>query len=168
MTKREQVAEKLQFDMGEGELSFNGVRYILIRPETIVRFQKEVEKAMGERTSAAMSLGGYEGGSLSTKAYMERFDLSNKEVAEFMCNMGSQLGWGRFELVELGERVVIEVHNSPFAEEYGSSESAICHMIEGVMAGMGSTVLGSNVRSIEEKCKAKGDRVCRFVIEKVE
>jgi predicted hydrocarbon binding protein len=167
MTKGDQVAEKLQFDKEEGEMSFNGVRYILIRPETIVRFQKEVEKALGERTSAAMSLGGYEGGSLSTKAYRERFELSNKEVAEFMCNMGSQLGWGKFELVELDEKLVVEVRNSPFAEEYGSSESAICHMIEGVMAGMGSTVLESNVRSTEEKCKAKGDEVCRFVIEKV-
>lgn len=168
MSKGEQVAEKLRFDMEEGELSFNGVRYILIRPETIVRFQKEVEKAIGERTSAAMSLGGYEGGSLSTKAYRERFSLSNKEVAEFMCDMGSQLGWGQFELIELGEKLVVDVHNSPFAQEYGSSDGAICHMIEGVMAGMGSTVLGSNVRSTEEKCRAKGDEVCRFVVEKVE
>lgn len=168
MTKSEDVADNLQFDIEEGELSYNGVRYLLIRPETIVRFQKEAEKIMGDRTSSAMSVGGYEGGSLSTKAYKERFDLNNREVAEFMCNMGSQLGWGKFKLVEMDDKLVVEVRNSPFAEEYGSSESAICHMIEGVMAGMGSTVLGSNVRSTEEKCRAKGDKVCRFVIEKVD
>lgn len=167
MTKGEQVAEKLQFDIEEGELSFNGVRYVLIRPETIVRFQKEVERAMGERTSSAMSKGGFEGGLLSTKAYKDRFGLSNKEVTEYMCNMGSQLGWGKFQLVELDERLVVEVHNSPFAEEYGSSESAICHMIEGVLAGLGSTVLESDVKSTEERCRAKGDEVCRFVIEKI-
>lgn len=165
MEKGKNIAEDLRFDPEKGELSFKDIRYMLIRPETIVQFQKEVEKAIGERTSFAMSRGGYEGGSLSTTAYKEKFNLSDEEVVDFMCNMGSQLGWGRFQLVELGDdRLVVDVHNSAFAEKYGSSEDAVCHMIEGVLAGLGRTVLKSDVRSIEEMCAAKGDDVCRFVI----
>ncbi|UCD91857.1 MAG: 4-vinyl reductase [Methanobacteriota archaeon] len=168
MEKGKNISEDLRFDPEKGELSFNDIRYMLIRPETIVQFQKEVEKAMGERTSFAMSSGGYEGGSLSTSAYKEKFSLSDEEVVDFMCSMGSQLGWGRFQLVELTEdSLVVDVHNSAFAEKYGPSENAICHMIEGVLAGLGKTVLKSDVRSIEEMCVAKGDEVCRFVIKRM-
>ncbi len=168
MDMGEQIAENLHFDPEKGVLSFKGIRYVLIRPETIVQFQKEVEKVMRDRTSLAMSRGGYEGGSLSSKAYMEKFGLGNEEVASYMCNMGSQLGWGRFQLVDLGtDRLVVDVHNSAFAEKYGPSEGAVCHMIEGVLAGLGKTVLESDVKSTEEMCAAKGDDICRFVVEKI-
>jgi len=168
MDTADQIAENLHFDLEKGVLSFKGTRYILIRPETIVQFQKEVEKAMRDRTSFAMSRGGYEGGSLSTKAYKEKFGLGNEEVANYMCNMGSQLGWGRFQLVDLSiDRLVVDVHNSAFAEKYGSSKGAVCHMIEGVLAGVGRTVLESDVKSTEEMCAAKGDDICRFVVERI-
>ncbi len=168
MDMKEQISENLHFDPENGVLSFKGIRYILIRPETIVQFQKKVEKAIGDRTSFAMSRGGFEGGWLSTKAYKEGFSLSNEAVVEYMCNMGSQLGWGGFELIELSDaRLVVDVHNSAFAEKYGPSEGSVCHMIEGVLAGLGRTVLESDIKSTEEKCAAKGDGVCRFVVEKV-
>lgn len=168
MNMAEQISENLHFDSEKGVLSFKGIRYILIRPETIVQFQKEVERGIGDRTSFAMSRGGYEGGTLSTGRYKEEFGLSNEEVVDYMCNMGSQLGWGSFEVVELSEsRLVIDVRNSAFAEKYGPSESSVCHLIEGVLAGLGRTVLGSDIKSTEEKCTARGDDVCRFVVEKV-
>ncbi len=164
----EQISENLHFDSENGILSFKGIRYILIRPETIVQFQKEVEMVMGDRTSFAMSKGGYEGGSLSTKRYKEEFELSNEAVVHYMCNMGSQLGWGAFKVVELSEsRFVVDVRNSAFAEKYGPSENPVCHMIEGVVAGLGRTVLGSDIKSTEQKCAAKGDEVCRFIVQKV-
>lgn len=168
MNMAEQISENLHFDPEKGVLSFKGIRYILIRPETIVQFQKEVERVMGDRTTFAMSRGGYEGGTLSTKTYKEQFSLSNEAVVDYMCNMGSQLGWGAFEVIELSDdRLVVDVRNSAFAEKYGPSESSVCHMIEGVLAGLGKTVLASDIKSTEEKCAAKGDDVCRFVVEKV-
>lgn len=168
MNMAEQISENLHFDSEKGVISFKGIRYILIRPETIVQFQKEVERVMGDRTSFAMSRGGYEGGSLSAKNYKQEFNLSNEEVVDYMCSMGSQLGWGAFEVVELSEgRLVVDVHNSAFAENYGPSDGPVCHMIQGVLAGLGRTVLGSDVKSVEEKCAAKGDDVCRFVVQKV-
>lgn len=168
MDVAEQIANGLHFDPEKGVLSFKGKRYILIRPETIVQFQKEVEKVMGDRTTFAMSRGGFEGGSLSTKAYKEEFGLSNEEVVDYMCNMGSQLGWGKFKLVDLNnDRLTVDVQNSAFAEMYGKSENPVCHMIEGVLAGLGKTILESDVKSTEEKCVAKGDDICRFVVEKV-
>lgn len=167
MGKAEEIAENLRFRPESGELLFKGVRYLLIRPETIMQLQKEVEAALGEDASDVIARGGFEGGSLSTKAYKEKYGLSNEEVVDYMCDMGSSIGWGKFQLVELNdEGLIVEVHNSPFSEKYGPSESGVCHLVRGVLAGLGKTVLESEVESNEEKCVAKGDDVCRFVVRK--
>lgn len=168
MNETEHISKNLTFDPKNGVLSFKGNRYILIRPETIVKFQKEVERVMGDKTSLAMSKGGYEGGSLSAMTYMKEFDLSKEGVVDYMCSMGSQLGWGAFSLAELSDaKLVVDVHNSPFAEKYGSSDGPVCHMIEGVIAGLGKIVLASNVKSCEVMCAAMGDDICRFLVEKI-
>ncbi len=169
MDKAENIAENLKFDPDNGELSFKGIRYMLIRPETIMQLQKNVERELGEDASRVIARGGFEGGSLSTKAYKEKFGLSNEEIVDYMCDMGSSIGWGRFRLIELSKKhLIVEVANSPFAEVYGSSQNGVCHMIRGVLAGLGRTVLESDVESIEEKCVSKGDDVCRFVIKRVD
>ncbi|MFQ5884064.1 MAG: V4R domain-containing protein [Thermoplasmata archaeon] len=169
MDKAENITENLRFDPEKGEISFKGVRYLLIRPETVMHIQRDVEEELGEDASRVIARGGFEGGSLSTKAYKEKFGLSNEEIVEYMCNMGSSIGWGRFRLIELSKKhLIVEVSNSPFAEVYGSSEDGICHMIGGVLAGLGMTVFESDIESIEEKCVSKGDDICRFIIKSVD
>lgn len=167
MEEIENIAENLCFNREEGSLTFKGVRYILIRPETIVRIQKEVEKAVGSEAQSILASGGFEGGSLSARTYREKFGLSKEEIVEYMCNMGSSIGWGRFKLVELSDgHIVIEVRNSPFAEKYGRSEKGVCHLISGVLAGLGRMVLESEVESHEESCISRGEGLCRFVVSK--
>ena len=154
-----------------GWLTFKDVRYMLIRPDTVVDFQRAVEEMVGpERCAEAMMAGGYTGGSRSSKRYKEVFGYTDEEIVAFMCQMGGEIGWGKFSLIELdvaGERLVIEVEDSPFAEAYGRDQPSsfpVCHMIRGVLAGMAVGIFGADVVSDETLCAAKGDPVCRFVL----
>lgn len=152
-----------------GRLTFNDVRYMLIRPDTVVDFQKAVEALVGpERCAEAMMAGGYTGGTRSSRRYKEVFDYTDDEIVAFMCRMGGEIGWGRFSLVELtSTRLVVQVEGSPFAEAYAREQPAphpVCHMIRGVLAGMAAGIFGRDVVSAETTCVARGDPACRFVI----
>ncbi len=166
-----EILDDLVFETGR--LAFKDVRYMLIRPDTVVDFQRAVEALVGpEKCAEAMMAGGYTGGSRSSKRYKDVFDYSDEEIVAFMCRMGGNIGWGRFSLVELdaaGKRLVIEVQDSPFAEAFvqdalSASSLPVCHMIRGVLAGMAAGMFGGDVASEETMCVAKGDPVCCFVI----
>lgn len=158
-------------DVEAGCLTFKDVRYMLIRPDTVVDLQKAVEEMVGpEKCAEAMMAGGYTGGSRSSRRYKEVFDYTDEEIVAFMCQMGGEIGWGRFSLVVLdaaNKRLVVKVEGSPFAEAYvrdQPSKLPVCHMIRGVLAGMAAGIFGGDVASEETECVAKGDSVCRFVI----
>lgn len=163
-----EVLQGLEWNADGGRLSFNEVRYLLIRPETLVDFQKAVEAKLGEQTGELIYVGGFTGGSLSSRRYKKVFGYSDEEIVDFMCRMGGQIGWGHFELVELDSaagRLVVRVHDSPFAEAYGSANQGVCHFIRGVLAGLGAGIFNAEVEAVETHCTAQGNPSCQFNVQ---
>jgi predicted hydrocarbon binding protein len=161
------ILDNFEYSEDEGAITFKDVRYMLIRPDTVVDFQKAVEAEIGDRTAEMMMAGGYTGGSRSSQRYKEVFNYSDEEIVAFMCNMGREIGWGDFEVEEFDRQereLVVVVKNSAFAQAYGSADHGVCHMIRGVMAGMAAGIFGTDVRSEETHCRAKGDDLCRFIV----
>ncbi|MFQ5575977.1 MAG: V4R domain-containing protein [Anaerolineae bacterium] len=178
------ILSELVFNPTEGGLRFKGVRYLLIRPETIASFQKSLEAEAG-RPAAGQILyaGGFTGGQLSGRKYKDTFGLSDREAVEFMCRMGGEIGWGHFRLVELdsgARRLVVEVNHSPFAVAYAAAgvdeqsniqhptskiEGGVCHLIRGVLGGLAAGVFSTAVTARETHCAARGDSTCRFEVE---
>ena len=162
-----QILKELTFDPEKGGVFYQEVRYLLVRPETLAAFQKAVEKEIGTKASNILYQSGFQGGTLSSKKYRDVFGLSNEEIIRFMMEMGSQIGWGRFELEGFDaskEILIVKVYHSPFAEAYGASSQPVCHMIRGVLGGVASSVFGKEIESKEISCLAKGDKYCRFEI----
>lgn len=162
-----QILKDLRFNPEKGGLFFKEVRYLLMRPETFVAFQKAIEKELGDKASQILYQTGFQGGSLSSRNYQEVLKLSGEEIIHFMVEMGSQIGWGRFELERFDGKnkvLIVKVYHSPFAEGYGPSSKAVCHMIRGVLGGMASSVFGKEIESKEISCLAKGDQYCRFEV----
>jgi predicted hydrocarbon binding protein len=161
------ILDNVEYSEDDGAITFKDVRYMLIRPDTVVDFQKAVEAEVGDRTAEMMMAGGYTGGSRSSARYKEVFGYSDDEIVAFMCRMGREIGWGDFEVEAFdkeGRRLAVLVRNSAFAEAYGSADKGVCHMIRGVLAGMAAGIFGTRVHSEETHCRAKGDDHCRFVI----
>ena len=162
--------KELIYDQSAGSLRYKGVRYLLIRPETIVGIQKAIIDNCGHDAGEQLFEGGYAGGKLSAKKYSESHDLSDQEVIEFMLNMGNRIGWGNFNLDRCdpeAKSLSVTVTHSPFARAYGSSTHGVCHLIRGVLAGMAAALFGGDCKAAETECHAKGDKACRFLIEAI-
>jgi predicted hydrocarbon binding protein len=163
------ILADLVFEPDSGKLAFKDVRYLLIRPDTIIEFQKAVEAEVGvEHCAAMMMAGGITGGVRSAARYKTEFGLNDAEIVDFMCKMGREIGWGHFQLCELDpqkKRLVVEVAESPFAAAYGHADEGVCHLTRGVLSGLAAGIFGTNVRATETTCHARGDVVCRFEME---
>jgi len=159
------ILKDLYFDSEKGGLFYKEVRYLLIRPEVLVTLQKEIGKELGEKANRILFQSGFQGGSLSSKKYREVFHLSDEEILRFMIEMGSQIGWGRFELKRFDpekKSLSVKVYHSPFAEAYGTSTIPVCQFIRGVLTGMASVIFNKESEVNEILCLAKGDPFCRF------
>ncbi|MBI4674286.1 MAG: XylR N-terminal domain-containing protein [Chloroflexi bacterium] len=162
------ILDELEFDPERGALLYKGVRYLLIRPETVDMFYKAVEEKIGEHAHQAMHRGGFTGGSLSAKKYRDVFGLDAQQSVEFMARMGAEIGWGKIEIARLdvSARVLeITVASSPFAIAHGPSKHGVCHLIRGVFAGLASGIFECAVESHEVECIAMGDPQCRILIQ---
>lgn len=165
-----EVLQGIHWDREGGALHFKGIRYMLVRPDTITTFQQAVESHLGEATGSLMFTGGKAGGSATARKLHHEFGRPAGEIAHAMCTMGGQLGWGALRVAELSldaGRLVIEVANSAFAAAYGPSSQPVCHFICGVFAGVAEIVLGGEVEPLETECLACGGRLCRFIYQAV-
>jgi predicted hydrocarbon binding protein len=161
------ILDALDYDRSSGSLLYKGVRYMLIRPETIAGFQKALVESCGKQAEDKFFAGGYAGGSLSAQKYKELHNFSDQEIIEFMMNMGNQIGWGHFSLDRYdpaAKCLCVSVNNSPFAQAYGKSSNGVCHLIRGVLAGMAGVLFAEDCTANEVKCLARGDACCRFEI----
>jgi predicted hydrocarbon binding protein len=161
------IIDQLIYDPASGALKYKDVRYLLIRPETIVGFQKTIEKHSRKEAQDALFQGGYQGGYLSAKKYKEMHNLSDSETISFMMTMGAEIGWGNFQLIAYDSenlKLKIRVENSAFAEAYGDSTKGVCHLINGVLSGLATILFKRNCIGSEEECLAKGDAHCVFHI----
>ena len=165
---KNKIIDELVYDQSSGSLLYNGVRYLLIRPETIAGFQKALVENCGKEVDDNLFEGGYIGGSLSAKKYRDIHNFSDHEIIDFMMNMGNQIGWGHFSLDRYdpsAKHLCVSVKHSPFAQAYGASSHSVCHLIRGVLAGMATVLFAGDCTAQEVECLAKGDERCRFVIE---
>ena len=162
------ILKDLEYVDEGGALMYSGVRYMLIRPETVIEFQKAVEDEIGpEKIGQILYRAGYRGGTLSAAHFREELALPSEEIVRFMANMGGQLGWGRMEITSMRPdrgTLELEVFHSAFAEAFGKADSPVCHMIRGVFAGTWGGAIDQEVEGLETRCRAvDGPGPCTFI-----
>lgn len=145
---------------GRGGLTLGGSRYLLIRPETLVGFQKAVEEALGERAAACVAAGGRAGGARATAS----LDGTAEERVGGLLRVGGEIGWGEFALERLtATELAVSVRHSPVGESYGPSAAPVCHLIRGVLESLATAIFGRPATVVETACVAMGAPACRFV-----
>jgi uncharacterized protein len=144
---------------GAGALLLNGVRYLLIRPQTLAALQKAVEVGLGPRAGECLAAGGRAGGARATA----ELGGTTEERARRLAAIGGVIGWGEFALERLAaDGMVVTVRRSPFAEAYGPSTAPVCHLTRGVLESLAAVTLGRAARVTETDCAAMGAAQCRF------
>ena len=164
------ILDELKFDEARGALLYKDVRYLLIRPETLIAFQKAAEEKLGAGADELLYAGGFTGGTLSAKKYREVFGLTDQQSVEFMAKMGTEIGWGKLTVSNFSvtdRKLELIVESSPFAGAYGKAERGVCHLVRGVFAGLASGIFGTLVEAREEECVAMGNRQCKIIVQGV-
>ena len=165
---KNEILDNMESLPDAGALMYKDVRYILIRPETLIEFQKTLEADLSvEKVGQALYSGGHRGGSLSATRFRQEFSYTPEEIVHFMAKMGGQIGWGRMEITALDLKrgtLEIEVHHSAFAEAYQQAKTPVCHMIRGVFAGTWEGAIERQVNGLETRCRAvDGPGACKFI-----
>ena len=161
------ILDELTYDSASGALNYKDVRYLLIRPETVIGFQKAIEETNREPARDAFFKGGFSGGKLSAQKYRELHHFDDNQIIAFMMKMGTEIGWGHFQLQKFdfqNKNLDIIVKQSAFAGAYGPSSGTVCHLINGVLSGLASVIFKTECVGSEVKCLAKGDAHCFFEI----
>ena len=161
------ILNELVFDQTAGALGYKNVRYLLIRPETLAGVQKAMEESSQTEAHRAFFQGGFQGGYLSAKRFKEIHGFQDNEIINFMMKMGTEIGWGLFRLIDFDPTrhiIRVRVEKSPFAEAYGASSRAVCHLISGVLSGLATVLFGRDCSATEVQCLAMGDQHCVFHI----
>lgn len=141
-----------------GRLTWRGIRYMLVRPETMVGVQRAA------KNDEAAAAGGFEGGKRTSARLAET--MKGRMVLDAMADMGADLGWGTFK-VDRFDTSGFDVHvdASAFAEAFGKADAPVCHFIRGVLAGIGTTLMGA-ATARETECVSAGGKTCRFEVRK--
>jgi len=165
-TNHNPVLENLRYKSASGALDFSGIRYLLIRPETLVEIQKVIEEKFGsEAAHEIFYQSGFRGTSLTAGKLLDS-GLTPRECLEAMFRMGAHLGWGKFELPNMEtvgkENIEVTIHGSPFARAYGAAEQPVCAILSGALAGIFSSLLGAVYICNEVGCAVSGDASCTF------
>ena len=151
-----------------GALNYKGIRYLIVRPETVVEIQKSLtEELGGARAGEVFYRSGYRGTSLTAKRLLDE-GASRKDIMRSMFHMGANLGWGKFSVLNIDEasnRFTVRVEGSPFAEAYGKHNEPVCFLLSGALAGILSGAYDRKYRCGEVECAAKGDPYCVFFLE---
>ncbi|MCC6740249.1 MAG: 4-vinyl reductase [Planctomycetia bacterium] len=150
-----------------GRIALNGVRFLLVRPETLVGFQKAIEKEAPELAARALQAGGADGGGRSARRLRDDKGLRGRELVEAMCKMGTEIGWGRFRVESFADGAfTVVVESSPYAEAYGKAAAPVCHFLAGVMKGVGEALWG-NASATENACAAHAAGTCQFRVRRI-
>ncbi|MBU1626204.1 hypothetical protein KKB18_02450 [bacterium] len=167
MTRDNNIIHNLEYSEDKGLLTFKGIRYLILRPETIMGMYERLREKYGSDVDLHFFQGGFEGGRLSSEKYRDNFGLNEKDLIDFMLKTGGEIGWGKFELAHFDKKkriLDIRVSNSAFVTKDKRTEFPVCHFTLGVMSGMASVLFGSEVSSEEVECVSKGDKSCYFSI----
>ncbi len=96
--------------------------------------------------------------------FNREWELMDRSFLEAVHNFYAELGWGKFSIEENDDELVVRVRTSFIARGYGSSDTGVCHFLRGYNAGMAEVLKKKAVDAEEEKCAAKGDDCCEFVM----
>jgi predicted hydrocarbon binding protein len=110
----------------------------------------------------------YEGGFQSGKSTWENlfstFRPKTKEGLSEVLQIYSAVGWGRVELLDLSmNKKSAKIRMTDGFECTGLTSKECCsHYIRGHLAGAMSAFFGIDLKGVETKCLAKGDKYCEF------
>ena len=156
--------DRLKEDSGAGTLHDRDIRYLMIRPDSLMGLFRILDPAKRDFALAAFSDSVKMHGKKSAESYQALGAEETETLLSSICHTAPQLGWGRwtFRIDPENQTLHLSVQNSPFAEGFGQSDIPVCAAITGMVSGVAELIFGKEVGGCEKECVARGDYQCRF------
>jgi len=163
--RQRSFSDRLIRDVERGEQRDGNIRYMMLRPDVLMGTFTELPAAHRKAALDALFRSALANGGKSVRAYQDGGSNDPFTLMETMKTTAAQLGWGvwEFSYSEDGERLDLEVINSPFASGFGVSELPVCHAIKGLFQAMGPVVLGTNISVEESQCTSQNISLNRCI-----
>ena len=158
------IRERLRWDSGIGEIRDGEVRYLLIRPDTLMGMFAGLPPAAQAEALAALAQSTATHGAKSAQRYHTLGAADAVALLATIERTAPLLGWGAWRLGrESDGGLNLEVRNSPFAAGYGpGAATPVCAPIAGMLRAVAELVSGRPARVEETACAALGAPACRF------
>lgn len=156
--------DRLEWMPDQGELRDRDIRYMLIRPDSLMGLFRNLEETERPAVFAAFVRSVAEHGRDSVESYR---DLGAEEAGELLrttAETAAQLGWGLWTIQsdQAAGTLSLTVGNSPFAEGHGPSDVPVCAAITGIVKALAELIYGEPAICEEVHCAAQGNTDCRF------
>jgi len=144
----------------------NGDRAVLMRVEGLRVMLDSVKAADPGAGEEAIYLQGFSYGKAAWDNLMGVHHPKTREGLAEMLKIYIATGWGKTELLDVNPaRNQARIRMEEAFESTGlNTGKAECYFIAGHLAGMMSVHFGSEVKTVETKCRSKGDPHCEFQI----
>ena len=109
------------------------------------------------------------------KRMLKQFDLhfgiQGEKFLYLLDDFFTASGWGEIKIINIDKKnskALIAVSSSPIATALkGKVKNPVDHMLRAVFSAMFTHYFKTPVECVENKCFAKGDKDCEFVVKKV-
>lgn len=101
------------------------------------------------------------------KAYLKKLQVRNENIADPLLHLFELHGVGKLSILDLNIETchaLVQVHDTPLVSEYEHGKEPVCSVVCGLLSGMFSAVFDAEVHATINKCKAKGQNYCEFII----
>lgn len=152
------------------ELTFSGIRIMVLTQPAFGIFVKALRKTLGESGPAILYHMGFVMGKSALKGHSSlpsirgRLDVAMEVTRQFL----RASGIGRVEVLRLDRHsstARVRVFDNFECELFAGSGAPASHFVRGVVAGWLSAYMGRELRAEETRCIAAGDEFCEFVVE---
>jgi predicted hydrocarbon binding protein len=153
-------------DPATGQIVTDGIRYMMIRPDVLMGVACELRGVSIQTFLEALERSAFRHVQASFAQYQAKQPRTGLDFIERVCEGAAQLGWGTWSaLPNRDGSVTVEVHSSPFAAGFGSSQQPVCAAITGILRAAAVEAQGGLSPVTELVCAAQGrESVCRFEI----
>jgi len=168
--EEEPKEEVLKVDLEHGTVTRNidGSRVIALGSHGWATIERELESTFITGAAVILQRVGYSYGRAVGRA-AKRQELDPERAFEVMQELAKESGWGALSLNsgDLNAEARITMRDCFFCLHARESTEPVCHVLVGLIGGMADEILNVSHRVAEEKCIAKGDKLCEILIERL-
>ncbi len=147
-----------QLFWSDGKLEILSQRFCSIPSRLLYDMQKHDPEKLFELIKAAAEE--------QIKNFSKRLGISIDGMIEDLPEFFNLFGIGKLEMYDIDKQkkhAIVKVHDTPFISYY-HDEKPICSITCGVLSGIFSFLFSEEVKASVNKCAAKGQPYCEFII----